>query len=107
MPGPGTGSCQFFITEVPTPHLNGKHTIFGQVVEGQDVVEKIARVPRSSENDRPITPVRMVRVTVKREGPAPAGAKPAAAKPKTRGKPKPTTTKPKPAAAKPKTEAAK
>ena len=106
--GPGTGSCQFFITEVPTPHLNGKHTIFGQVVEGQDVVEKIARVPRSSENDQPKTPVRMLRVTVRREGPAPAGAKPAAAKPKPRAaKPKPTTTKPKPAAAKPKTEAAK
>ena len=66
--GPGTGSCQFFITEVPTPHLNGKHTIFGQVVEGQDVVEKIARVPRNAE-DKPNTPVQMVRVTVRREGP--------------------------------------
>ena len=100
--GPGTGSCQFFITEVPTPHLNGKHTIFGQVVEGQDVVEKIARVPRNAE-DRPITPVRMVRVTVKREGPPPAGAKPAAAKPSA-AKPKPGVSKPKPATAKPKTE---
>jgi cyclophilin family peptidyl-prolyl cis-trans isomerase len=94
--GPGTGSCQFFITEVPTPHLNGKHTIFGQVVEGQDVVEKIARVPRNAE-DRPNTPVRMLRVTVRREGPAPATAKhvrPAAVKPK------PQAAKPKPAPAK-------
>ncbi|HYI94171.1 MAG TPA: peptidylprolyl isomerase [Bryobacteraceae bacterium] len=90
--GPGTGSSQFFITEVPTPHLNGLHTIFGQVVEGQDVVEKIARVPRVA-GDRPTTAVRMVRVVVKREGPAPVT--PATAKPK------PTTSKAKPATAKP------
>lgn len=69
--GPGTGSCQFFITEVPTPHLTGRHTIFGQVVEGQALVEKIARLPRGG-NDKPETPVVMTRVTVQRIGPGPA-----------------------------------
>jgi cyclophilin family peptidyl-prolyl cis-trans isomerase len=94
--GPKTGSCQFFITMGPTPHLNGKHTIFGQVVEGQDVVTKIANVARDA-NDKPRTPVRMTRVTITREGPAPAAAKPGAAKPKPRAaKPKPTAVKPKP-----------
>ncbi len=77
--GPKTGSCQFFFTEVPTPHLTGLHTIFGQVIEGQDVVSKIARVPRGA-NDKPRTPVKILKVEIKREGPAPASAAPAAKK---------------------------
>jgi len=68
--GPGTGSSQFFITEVPTPHLTGQHTIFGQVVEGQELVGKIGRVPRDA-NDKPRTPVRITGITFKREGPPP------------------------------------
>ena len=70
---PNTGSCQFFITDAPYPSLNGQYTLFGQVVEGQDVVGIIARVPTGA-NNKPRTPVRLVSVTIKRIGPAPAAA---------------------------------
>ena len=73
--GPNTCTCQFFITEVPTPHLNGLHTIFGQVVENQELVTKIANVPRRGE--KPITPVKILNIQIKREGPEPEPVKPA------------------------------
>lgn len=60
---PNTGACQFFITEKPFPMGNGMYTIFGQVVEGMDLIGQIARVKRDG-NDKPKTPVMLNKVDI-------------------------------------------
>jgi peptidyl-prolyl cis-trans isomerase A (cyclophilin A) len=63
--GPNTNGSQFFITVAATEWLTGKHTIFGEVVEGQDVADRISKAPRGPQ-DRPVKEVRLNSVTIER-----------------------------------------
>ena len=79
--GPNTNGSQFFITEVPTPHLTGRHTIFGQCDKASvALVRKIVRMPRDERTDRPFQPVKIVKITILREAAKPEAATKGAAK---------------------------
>ena len=64
--GPNTNGSQFFITLVPTPWLDGKHTVFGKVISGMDVVQAIGKVAISKPGDKPLKDVVMEKVTIEK-----------------------------------------
>jgi cyclophilin family peptidyl-prolyl cis-trans isomerase len=64
--GPNTNGSQFFVTLVPTPWLDGRHTVFGEMIDGEEILIAIGQV--QTESDRPVEPIMVISVDVEQDG---------------------------------------